>query len=224
MSASPIAIPRAAASLILLRGSGINTSVLMGRRHDNSRFMPGVYVFPGGAVDEEDKCVNPASDLDPQLTTGLKVRGNPHQARALAIASIRETFEETGLMLGAKGDPGGGLGESWQQWRQQGIAPDLSQLRLVGQAITPVRFPIRFNARFFYANGEALHGKIRSNGELEEIGWKPLVEVQRLKLADVQAFMLEHLQKHLLGESARSGVPLFTHRRGKRYVRYQSSP
>ena len=46
--------PRDAASLILLRGEGRGLEVLAGRRPGHVRFMPGVYVFPGGAIDRED--------------------------------------------------------------------------------------------------------------------------------------------------------------------------
>ena len=212
--------PRAAASLILLRGEGDNLSVLMGRRHATARFMPGVYVFPGGAVDLDDHQVIPATALDPHITAGLKVRGNDQRAQALAIAAVRETYEETGLMLGAPGALGKIESSSWSPWRQQAIAPDLARLRLVGRAITPVQFPIRFNARFFFAWGEPLYGEIRGNGELEAIGWKPLAEISQLPLADVQAFMLEHLQAQLRDQHKHRGVPLFCHRNGRRYVRY----
>ena len=217
----PPARLRAAASLILLRGSGANTTVLMGRRHATVRFMPGVYVFPGGAVDRDDTEVNPATALDPRITAGLKVAGNIHRARALAIAAVRETHEETGLMLGAAGDVAMPESAPWSPWRQQSIAPDLARLQLVGRAITPINRPIRFNARFFYARGEQLHGEIRGDGELEEIGWKPLADLAGLPLADVQAFMIEHLQALLQGQLKRTGIPLFSHRQGRRYVRYQ---
>ncbi len=46
--------PRDAASLILLRGAGRDLELLAGRRPGHVRFMPGVYVFPGGAIDPED--------------------------------------------------------------------------------------------------------------------------------------------------------------------------
>ena len=220
MSNKP-AILRTAASLILVRGEADNLSVLMGRRHATARFMPGVYVFPGGAVDDDDKKVTPASDLDPKLTTDLKVAGNLQRAQALAIAAIRETYEETGLMLGAPGDVGEAQSDSWNSWRRRSIAPDLQSLGLVGRAITPKRFPIRFNARFFIAKGESLSGTIRSNGELEAIGWKPLSELAHLPMPDVQAFMIKQVRLTLQGQRPRSGTPLFSHRHGKQYVRYQ---
>src|SRR4051794_41662439 len=47
--------PRDAASLILLRGKGRDVELLAGRRPGHVKFMPGVWVFPGGAIDPEDK-------------------------------------------------------------------------------------------------------------------------------------------------------------------------
>src|ERR1700704_6798989 len=46
--------PRDAASLILLRGKGRDLELLAGRRPGHVKFMPGVWVFPGGAIDRED--------------------------------------------------------------------------------------------------------------------------------------------------------------------------
>src|SRR5258708_22979635 len=51
----PVVRPRDAASLILLRGEGKALEVLAGRRPRHARFMPGVYVFPGGAIDPPDR-------------------------------------------------------------------------------------------------------------------------------------------------------------------------
>ena len=50
-----VARPRDAASLILLRGEGRTLEVLAGRRPLDVKFMPGVYVFPGGAIDPPDR-------------------------------------------------------------------------------------------------------------------------------------------------------------------------
>lgn len=220
MSKPPVR-PRDAASLILLRDTDSDPRVLMGRRPLSSRFMPGVYVFPGGAVDPGDAEVPAATEPDRRITPGLKVHGNAARARALAVAAVRETFEETGLMLGAPSAAPVPASPDWAPWRRQGIAPDLARLQLLGRAITPSVFPIRFSARFFYARGEDLHGRIRGNGELEEIGWQPLRNAEHLPLADVQYFMIGQLRRLLDGRPSRPGVPLFTHRHGKPYVRYQ---
>src|SRR5580693_4366669 len=51
----PVVRPRDAASLILLRGEGQDLEVLAGRRPLHVKFMPGVHVFPGGAIDPPDR-------------------------------------------------------------------------------------------------------------------------------------------------------------------------
>src|SRR5258708_27309972 len=54
-TAKPVIVrPRDAASLILLRGAGRDLELLAGRRPGHVKFMPGVWVFPGGAIDRED--------------------------------------------------------------------------------------------------------------------------------------------------------------------------
>ena len=102
--ADPAPRPRDSATLILVRSDGPELRVLMGRRHERHSFMPGKFVFPGGAVDEADAQVCPAVDLDSRSLAKLmlRMRGRPsaRRARALAMAAVRETFEETGLILG----------------------------------------------------------------------------------------------------------------------------
>ncbi len=96
--------PRDAATLILVRNDGASPRVLMGQRHANHKFMPNKFVFPGGRVDPADSRIRPVEDLRPEVARLLlsRMRGTPseNRARALALAAIRETFEETGLAVG----------------------------------------------------------------------------------------------------------------------------
>src|SRR5687767_15056322 len=97
--------PRDAATLILLDRSGPSPKVLMGRRHHGHVFMPGKFVFPGGRVDPLDRQMAVGAPLDPRAEAKLMrhlQRPTPAKARGLALAAIRETFEETGLFLGQK--------------------------------------------------------------------------------------------------------------------------
>lgn len=182
--------------------------------------MPGVYVFPGGAVEPEDRRVRVASALSKHLPGLLKVGESTARARALAVSAVRETFEETGLMLAAPGDPGLPAHPTWAAWSEAGLAPDLAALELTGRAITPTRLPIRFHARFFIADGSRLAGRIAGDGELEDVGWVHLHEAHTLPLADVQVFFIEHLHAALGSGRGAEGRPVFTHRRGSRLVRY----
>lgn len=212
--------PRDAASLILHRSPPSGHEVLMGRRPQSSRFMPGVYVFPGGAAEAQDRHVQPATALTPDVTQSLKVGGSAARARAMAVCAVRETFEETGLLLGAPGDPQMADDAAWSQWRELGLAPDLGALDLVGRAITPASRPIRFHARFFIADGEGLSGQIGGDGELEDISWVPLSDATELPLADAQIFFLDQLRKMLNGEAVEKR-PLFSRRGNMRSIRFE---
>ncbi len=95
--------PRDAATLIVLDRTGPAPKVLMGRRHPNHKFMPGKFVFPGGRVEAGDRQMSVAGALDAHCERRLMTRvqrPSMQRARALALAAIRETFEETGLAFG----------------------------------------------------------------------------------------------------------------------------
>lgn len=162
--------------------------------------------------------MRPASQLSPHVTDLLRVGGSAARARAMAVTAVRETCEETGLMVAAPGDPG--EHPDWAHWRTAGLAPHLACLEITGRAITPARLPIRFHARFFLADARHARGRIGGDGELEDVAWLPLAEARGLPLADVQAFFIDHLEEVLEHERHPHRRPTFTHRHGRRYVRY----
>ena len=92
--------PKDAATLILCRSIGAELHVLMGRRNAGHRFLPDKFVFPGGRVDPADGRVIPRRGLRPEVEASLRKGCSAARARALAMAAIRETFEETGLLVG----------------------------------------------------------------------------------------------------------------------------
>jgi len=89
----PPAQPRDAATVILLRPGAAGLEVLMLARARAMDFAPGAHVFPGGSLDPQDASV-PWQGPAPH---GLGVPDE--RARALACAAIRETFEESGVLL-----------------------------------------------------------------------------------------------------------------------------
>jgi glyoxylase-like metal-dependent hydrolase (beta-lactamase superfamily II)/8-oxo-dGTP pyrophosphatase MutT (NUDIX family) len=102
------AIPRPAATLVVLRDTPAGPEVLMMRRNESASFGSGAYVFPGGRVDDTDRgpaayALSPAlSDADASAQLGLESDG-----LAYWIAAIRETLEEAGLLFAG---PGSGAG------------------------------------------------------------------------------------------------------------------
>ncbi|PXA86610.1 NUDIX hydrolase, partial [Caulobacter sp. D4A] len=109
--------PRHAATVIVVRDDGPAPRVLMGRRNRGHAFMASKWVFPGGRVDRGDFDAPSASELSPEVAERL-ARHPRHAsparlARALALAAVRETFEETGLLLAKAAPPRPGAG-AWR--------------------------------------------------------------------------------------------------------------
>ena len=206
--------PRDAASLVLVRTDPAtgNRSVLMGRRLKRASFIPDMFVFPGGRVDAEDARIMPARALSDETLARLHLAGQASRARALANAAIRETFEETGLMIGvAQTLSTSGRHHGWQEFAKSGHAPDHAPLRFLGRAITPPESPKRFHARFFVADGACASGALAGSGELIELDWYPIEAALRLPIIDVTEFMLRRVADEIHAKHA----PLFSYRRGK---------
>ena len=176
--------PVDAAGLILLRGRRDAPEILLGRRHSKTAFLPDIYVVPGGRVDPGD-----------HMPSGFRERLHPAVAKALHTgrrpplsflrAALRELHEETGLIL-----PGDGSGKPgdiavWQAYGQAGSTPDFGALDFVLRAITPVGSHRRYNTRFFLGDGGTAVGALQSNGELLDLRWRKLAELDRLNIVDV---------------------------------------
>jgi len=92
--------PRDAATLLIVRKSRRGAEILLGERSAKHAFFANHYVFPGGKVDRSDGYAPAATPLRGHVADCLERAATPHRARAIAMAAIRETFEETGLIVG----------------------------------------------------------------------------------------------------------------------------
>tara|TARA_Y100000589_G_scaffold322557_1_gene355654 strand:- start:504 stop:1202 length:699 start_codon:yes stop_codon:yes gene_type:complete len=192
------AIPRDAASIIVVRGKTQNPDVLVGRRPSKARFMPNVWVFPGGALEADDFKLKTPFSLRSDVSERLTRTSKPEVARALAWTALREMYEETGLLIGRKSSlKTPARGEAQSAYNDLGLAPDLSALDYLMRACTPEYQPIRFNTRFFIANGSAATGEIRQTPELEEICWVPLDNLLGMKVASITEIVIEQTQLYL---------------------------
>ncbi len=210
--------PKDAATLIIVDRAGAEPKVLLGRRHMRHVFMPGKYVFPGGRVDPVDRAMPVATPLNPdtvrKLLANNRLRGRI-EAQALALAAIRETFEETGLVIGAKVAAAGYVPPGpWSAFSQVGYAPDLSAVQFIARAITPPGFPRRFDARFFCADAESIAHRVpnvvHADAELVELIWLPIVAAMELDLPVITALVLQELQARLRpGTAADAPVPFY---------------
>ncbi|WP_181701847.1 NUDIX hydrolase [Chthonobacter albigriseus] len=200
-------VPRDAATLLILDRTPSGIHVLMGKRRDDLAFNPGAYVFPGGRLDPTDGLVHAAVDLSERLRERLLDRMRPkpslRRARGLLVAALRETAEETGYLVGVKG---GGFAKAppgeFQPFLDQGVGLDLSAPVLVGRAITPVKRPRRFDARFFavWADTAVAHvptSPVPPDNELSDVRFVSLAKTHELELPRMTKIMLAELQKRL---------------------------
>lgn len=196
MSADESPAIRDAATIILVRRDGQRQRVLMGRRGAGAVFMPGRYVFPGGAVDTADADVPLAGLPKPLCQTRLAQESRCSPA-TLAACAIRELWEETGLTLG-RVHPWPRPPSDWATFAALGLIPDASALSLVFRAITPTGYPRRFDARFFLADAAALVGDAddlrHTDGELDDLRWVAVDELGGLDLARITRAVLESVR------------------------------
>ena len=206
--------PVDAATVIIVRQDGAGPRILIGQRHPRHRFMPGKFVFPGGRVDPEDRSVEPTVEMAPatldRLLLQMRGKASPARARAIAMAAIRETFEETGLAIGRQSGsrhPDGAWGESWRSFHAEGYRPDPSRLTYFARAITPPDRVRRFDSRFFVVAAEAianLESPARiSNDELLTPRWVTFAEAYGLDLPSITRDILQRLE----GLWTPSGLP-----------------
>ena len=195
--------PRDAASLLIYRREGKQLEVLMGKRRPGARFLPDVYVFPGGALDKADthKVLEATAKSVPQRVTGAgsalaahwvqaMAARHPLHAAALLGAALRESHEESG-------------------WRWADAAlPSLNKTGFcyLGRAITPAQSPRRFHARFFAVPQERMQQDPHADGELLDLRWVDIRNPEQLPIIDVTEFMLAELRRELTGQ--RADLPL----------------
>jgi 8-oxo-dGTP pyrophosphatase MutT (NUDIX family) len=225
--------PRDAATLIIVDAASGEPRVLLGRRRSDMVFMPGRYVFPGGRVDRSDRGVTSSDDLRPSELKRLLVamKGEPTAARArgLALAAVRETFEEAGLLIGApRGQARAPSSAAWRKFFDHGFQPALGGLTFFARAITPPGRPRRYDTRFFCVSAEAIaHRTPVSDGELVDLEWHSIANARSLELPNITRVVLEDLGERIaLGAlvpgkpTGEEGLPVpFYHRRNGTYRR-----
>lgn len=200
---------RDAATIIVLRDQG-RPAVLMGQRGAGAAFLPGKFVFPGGAVDQNDASVPlvPLASLDAtRLQCDSALPPVP-----LAAAAIRELWEETGQVLGSAGawpDPPQG----WRGFAATGHQPNGAALQFFFRAVTPRGRPRRFDARFFLASADDLvtdpDDFSNAEEELAHLQWVPLEAARQFDLPFITQVVLAELIAHLRRGGAPASVPFF---------------
>ena len=197
---APNVRPRDAATMIIIDRAAPSPQVLLGRRHDGHKFMPGKFVFPGGRVEPLDRRMASATPIAPQVEARLMqhVRRPSAERRAAVLAAIRETFEETGILLGTKAsEPARSPGGPWDAFVQAGVVPDLAPVHFIARAITPPARTKRFDTRFFAIDASRiavrLDGVVGPDTELTELVWHPIAAAARLDMPAITTAVLEEL-------------------------------
>ncbi|MCP5131344.1 MAG: NUDIX hydrolase [Pseudomonadales bacterium] len=216
--------PRDAATLIIVRRDGKLPRILMGQRAAGHKFMPNKFVFPGGKVDAGDHRLQPPYDLHPAVMSRLTRDCSETRARALALAAIRETYEETGLVLGEPDTPTlKTRSPHWRNFLQYDVNPRLDRLHLVARAITPPYRNRRYDARFFMADADLIQGDVHEapegSGELLRLHWVSLRDAHALALPSITRMVLDEVERRLeQGHTPEDTGPFVYFRRGKTVV------
>ncbi|MCD9148610.1 NUDIX hydrolase [Pseudophaeobacter flagellatus] len=205
---------RNAATIIALRDRmGENPKVLMGQRGSKAVFMPNKFVFPGGAVDLADATVPLAQPLPAICRDRLADQASTGLDHALAIAAIRELWEETGLVLGHPGTWQDTIAEDWRGFAATGHLPSARALQFVFRALTPPGRPRRFDARFFLVDADEISGDLddfsRASDELSHLQWIPLNKVRSFDLPFITEVVLAEVTGRLKDRSPPRSVPYF---------------
>ena len=162
--------PRDAATVILLRPSEAGPAAYYLRRQLSMDFAGGMAVFPGGGVDPRDSELGDEHWAGPPAATWAERLGcSEHEARALVCAAVRETFEESGVLLAGPSPSevvADTSGEDWEadrvalEGRELSLTEFLDRRGLVLRTdllgawdawLTPVFEPKRYRTWFFVA-------------------------------------------------------------------------
>ena len=184
--------PRHASTVVLIRdvstGAGVEAYLL--RRQKTMAFAAGMHVFPGGSVDPRDEALGESSWVGPSPDDWAPLlTADPRLATALVCAAVRETFEESGVLLaGPSADEvvADTSGDDWEADRLALLDRSLSLAELLDRRdlvlradllrpwahwITPEVEPRRYDTRFFVA---ALPDGQRTRdvgGEADRVVW-----------------------------------------------------
>ena len=217
---------RDAATMLVIDRGGPVPKILFGRRHHGHKFMPGQFVFPGGRVERADRYMHAATPLDAHVEVRLmKELRHPsaEKARGFPLAANRETFEETGLVLGVRrpSDKRKPPSEAWASYARSGAVPDLAAMHFIARAITPPGRPRRFDTRFFAVDADAIaariDGVVGPDTELVELVWLAIEDTAKLDIPAITMAVVEELKiRTANGFTHDLLVPFYRTQRGKR--------
>lgn len=204
---------RDAATVVVLRDRATRPRVLMGQRGAKAAFMPNKFVFPGGAVDAQDAQIPLARALPPLCAARLSEDATPDMARALAVAAVRELWEETGQILGVPAPWPDSIPEDWLEFAGTGHRPSAEPLQFIFRAITPPGRPRRFDARFFLLDADELASDPddfdAAADELSHLQWIAVDEIRNYDMPFITEVVLAEVAARATDETPPDSVPFF---------------
>ena len=183
--------PRTAATVVLLRRGANGPEVYLLQRQTSMAFAGGMCVFPGGGVDPRDFDSSVAWTGPDATTWGHRLGTDEATAHALVCAAVRETFEESGVLLaGPSADAvvADTTGDDWEadrvalEGRELSLTEFLNRRGLVLRSdllgawagwLTPVFEPRRYRTWFFVADLPEGQRTRDVSTESSEVTWLP---------------------------------------------------
>jgi 8-oxo-dGTP pyrophosphatase MutT (NUDIX family) len=182
--------PRHASTVVLLRDHADGMQAYLLRRTRTMAFAAGMYVFPGGSVDPRDETLSDAAWAGPpQAAWSALLSADEALTKALVCAAVRETFEESGVLLAGSGPDdvvADTTGDDWEADRaalvdhslsfaamldRRGLMLRADLLRPWAHWITPEVEPKRFDTRFFVAALPTGQRTRDVGGEADRVAW-----------------------------------------------------
>ncbi|MFI6506097.1 NUDIX hydrolase [Streptosporangium sp. NPDC050855] len=216
--------PRDAATVVVLREGAAGPETYMLRRKASMAFAAGAYVFPGGSVDPRDTDHAIAWSGPSPADWGEIFRADERTARGLVCAAVRETFEESGVLLAgpsAESVVADTTGDDWESDRLALIGRSLSfadflagrelvlrsdLLRPWAHWITPEVETRRFDTRFFVAALPPGQRTRDVGGEADQVAWlRPADALDRARAGEI--FLMPPTHRTLTELSAYEKVP-----------------
>jgi len=204
---------RNAATVIVLRDRLSDPHILMGQRGAKAAFMPNKFVFPGGAVDAADADIALANQMPQLCRDRLSDQSDPSLVHPLGVAAVRELWEETGQILGTRGEWQSPPPADWATFAATGHLPSTQGLQFVFRAITPPGRPGRFDARFFLLDAAELASNLddftSACDELSHLQWIPLQKAREYNLPFITEVVLAEVEARLEDPAPPENVPFF---------------
>lgn len=191
--------PKPAATLIITKKINNDLCILMGKRPEDAKFAPGMWVFPGGKLDKNDIQQSNKYKLNKNILNYLELlKAEPPIGEALIHTAIRETEEETNLTISSN---------------------NLEKVWVLARAITPVNRHMRFDTKFFVAPSSCFTGKVKGNGELDKLEYVNINDALKLPMFDITEFILEEIKvRTKKGNEINSNPVFWRYRKHQRLI------